>query len=236
MVVAARADAREPDGGGAGGARRLGAVGDARSAQLGASGGRRGRRRQRGDRPGRSAGAGAAPVSPSAVAQPVRACGADAARCRRTRRGASPRSGRSPSRQPDGPLLASPEMPACYRHPSRETGVSCSSCGRPICPDCMTPTSVGMRCPECARDRTKVRTGRTLTSDARRHPSADRDQRDRVPRRDGVGGPVQRLLGSVRHRLEPRRPVRPVDNHVSPTTTGGSSPAASCTTGSSTSS
>lgn len=62
-------------------------------------------------------------------------------------------------------LLAWPvnEMPACYRHPSRETGVSCSSCGRPICPDCMTPTSVGMRCPECARERTKVRTVRSLS-------------------------------------------------------------------------
>ncbi len=55
-------------------------------------------------------------------------------------------------------------MAVCYRHPSRETGVSCSSCGRPICPDCMTPTSVGMRCPECARDRTKVRTVRTMES------------------------------------------------------------------------
>ncbi len=51
-------------------------------------------------------------------------------------------------------------MPAasCYRHPDRETGVSCSRCERPICPDCMTPTSVGMRCPECASDKTKVRT------------------------------------------------------------------------------
>ena len=39
----------------------------------------------------------------------------------------------------------------CYRHPNRVTGVSCSSCGRPICPDCMTPTPVGMRCPECAQ-------------------------------------------------------------------------------------
>lgn len=47
----------------------------------------------------------------------------------------------------------------CYRHPDRETGVSCSSCGRPICPDCMTPTPVGMRCPECARERTRVTTG-----------------------------------------------------------------------------
>jgi len=47
----------------------------------------------------------------------------------------------------------------CYRHPDRETGVSCSSCGRPICPECMTPTPVGMRCPECARQRTRVTRG-----------------------------------------------------------------------------
>src|SRR5688500_18774078 len=55
-------------------------------------------------------------------------------------------------------------MATCYRHPSRETGVSCSSCGRPICPDCMTPTPVGMRCPECAKQRTKVRTARAITA------------------------------------------------------------------------
>ena len=47
----------------------------------------------------------------------------------------------------------------CYRHPNRETGVSCSNCGRPICPECMTSTPVGMRCPECARQKTKVRVG-----------------------------------------------------------------------------
>jgi membrane associated rhomboid family serine protease len=47
----------------------------------------------------------------------------------------------------------------CYRHPNRATGVSCSSCGRPICPDCMTPTPVGMRCPECMRQRTRVTHG-----------------------------------------------------------------------------
>jgi membrane associated rhomboid family serine protease len=52
----------------------------------------------------------------------------------------------------------------CYRHPGRETGVSCSNCGRPICPDCMTPTSVGMRCPECAGQSTRVvRTGGRVT-------------------------------------------------------------------------
>ena len=40
-------------------------------------------------------------------------------------------------------------LPTCYRHPDRETGVSCSNCGRPICPDCMTPAPVGFRCPVC---------------------------------------------------------------------------------------
>jgi membrane associated rhomboid family serine protease len=60
-------------------------------------------------------------------------------------------------------------MPAtCYRHPKRETGVSCSSCARPICPDCMTPTPVGMRCPECARDRTKVKTAASVRNRAGR--------------------------------------------------------------------
>jgi membrane associated rhomboid family serine protease len=50
-------------------------------------------------------------------------------------------------------------MATCYRHPNRETGVSCSNCGRPICPDCMTPTPVGMRCPECAKQKTRVTRG-----------------------------------------------------------------------------
>lgn len=49
-------------------------------------------------------------------------------------------------------------MATCYRHPSRETGVSCSNCGNAICTDCMTATAVGMRCPECARQKTQVRT------------------------------------------------------------------------------
>ncbi|TMK42088.1 MAG: rhomboid family intramembrane serine protease [Actinobacteria bacterium] len=56
-------------------------------------------------------------------------------------------------------------MAVCYRHPSRETGVSCSNCGRPICTDCMTPTAVGMRCPDCAKQKTKVRTVRAPRSE-----------------------------------------------------------------------
>jgi len=48
----------------------------------------------------------------------------------------------------------------CYRHPDRETNVACSRCARPICPDCMTPSPVGMRCPECAGERSKSTTVR----------------------------------------------------------------------------
>jgi membrane associated rhomboid family serine protease len=42
------------------------------------------------------------------------------------------------------------EMLRCYRHPDRETGVSCSECGRGICPDCMVFAPVGIRCPDHA--------------------------------------------------------------------------------------
>jgi len=38
----------------------------------------------------------------------------------------------------------------CYRHPDRETRVSCSECGRGVCPDCMVFAPVGIRCPEHA--------------------------------------------------------------------------------------
>jgi membrane associated rhomboid family serine protease len=46
-----------------------------------------------------------------------------------------------------------PPLPTCYRHPDRQTGLSCSECGRPICTECMTPAAVGIRCPEHAGGR-----------------------------------------------------------------------------------
>src|SRR5437588_3739528 len=69
-------------------------------------------------------------------------------------------------------------MATCYRHPGRETGLSCSECGRPICVDCMTVAPVGIRCPEHAGkksstprpvrsvQRTAARRGILMTGDA----------------------------------------------------------------------
>jgi membrane associated rhomboid family serine protease len=49
--------------------------------------------------------------------------------------------------------MAAPEQTqtmVCYRHPSNETAITCSSCGRPICTECMVFAAVGIKCPECA--------------------------------------------------------------------------------------
>lgn len=40
----------------------------------------------------------------------------------------------------------------CYRHPQVITGVHCTRCERPICPDCMVVAPVGYQCPECVGD------------------------------------------------------------------------------------
>jgi membrane associated rhomboid family serine protease len=37
----------------------------------------------------------------------------------------------------------------CYRHPDRETGIRCTRCDKPICPDCMVSASVGFHCKDC---------------------------------------------------------------------------------------
>ena len=41
------------------------------------------------------------------------------------------------------------EIPTCYRHPGRETYVSCVRCGRYACPDCMRSAAVGQQCVDC---------------------------------------------------------------------------------------
>jgi membrane associated rhomboid family serine protease len=48
--------------------------------------------------------------------------------------------------------LPAPTLPRCYRHPDRETGRSCTRCGRPACTDCLVQAPVGSLCPECRRE------------------------------------------------------------------------------------
>ncbi|MFN2115590.1 MAG: hypothetical protein ACK2T6_07730 [Anaerolineae bacterium] len=52
-------------------------------------------------------------------------------------------------------VLASEDAAAvmyCTWHPNRETGLTCTRCGRPMCPECARQHPVGWRCKECAKE------------------------------------------------------------------------------------
>ena len=75
---------------------------------------------------------------------------------------------------PPPPPTGVPEF--CYRHPSVETGVHCTRCGKPICPDCMIAAPVGHQCPDCvAEARREFRQGpgrRIAVANIKRRASA----------------------------------------------------------------
>src|SRR5260370_7133833 len=47
---------------------------------------------------------------------------------------------------------AGASTPRCYRHPERETYVSCVRCGRHACPDCLRSAAVGQQCVDCVKE------------------------------------------------------------------------------------
>lgn len=60
-------------------------------------------------------------------------------------------------------MNARPYAPTCVRHPDRETGLSCTRCGRPACPECLRAAAVGQHCVDCVREgRSQVRPVRTV--------------------------------------------------------------------------
>ena len=44
-----------------------------------------------------------------------------------------------------------PDRPTCYRHPGRETYLSCTRCGKPACPECLREAPVGHQCVDCIK-------------------------------------------------------------------------------------
>ena len=44
-----------------------------------------------------------------------------------------------------------PILTRCYRHPDRETGRSCTRCGKPACSECLVQASVGSHCADCRK-------------------------------------------------------------------------------------
>ncbi|QBS42259.1 rhomboid family intramembrane serine protease [Nocardia sp. CS682] len=67
-------------------------------------------------------------------------------------------------------MTAQPPAPTCVRHPNRPTGLACTRCGRPSCPECLHPAAVGQHCVDCLRQ----------------------GQRDVAPVRTVAGAPVAR--------------------------------------------
>ena len=49
-----------------------------------------------------------------------------------------------------GPPVSQTQI--CSWHPDRATALTCTRCGRPACPECLTPASVGFQCRACVAE------------------------------------------------------------------------------------
>lgn len=51
-----------------------------------------------------------------------------------------------------GPEDGASQPPVCPRHPDQISYVRCQRCGRPVCPSCQRPASVGIQCVDCVHE------------------------------------------------------------------------------------
>lgn len=60
----------------------------------------------------------------------------------------------TPPRYPTGGPAGLPasQTQVCTWHPDRGTALACTRCGRPACPECLTPASVGFHCRACVAE------------------------------------------------------------------------------------
>lgn len=71
-----------------------------------------------------------------------------------------------PPGQPADPDPGSAGHLACVRHPDRPTGLRCTRCDQPACPDCLREAAVGYQCVDCVRSTRRTTRGASTVAGA----------------------------------------------------------------------